>query len=222
MPRPSHAPLGCHRLYPGRDAAALPRLAGGAPPPWPQAWRPRAWYHGRWPQRWPRPAGRHPLRRPGYAVPLFPAVGGIAAYQVAPQAGLAHSRIGRLPLPIDAVQGFALLHQRGPDALKETALAQLLEVAVHRAVVTELFRQLVPLAASPQAKEDAVQHPPQVHPPRPFGLGGIVFVQDRLEHRPHIVWDLPDGRHWLMVGLWSSHGLPPLCEEGYRQGFSFD
>jgi hypothetical protein len=45
----------------------------------------------------------------------FPAVHGVAAYQVAPQAGFAHGGVGGLSLPIDAVQLVTGLHQHRAD-----------------------------------------------------------------------------------------------------------
>jgi hypothetical protein len=61
----------------------------------------------------------------------------------------------------------------------------------------------------------AVEHPPQVDPPMPFGLGRIMCVQNPLNHGQHVVWHVPDGRSRYVVALWFSHGNPPLGEEGY-------
>jgi hypothetical protein len=115
----------------------------------------------------------------------------------------------------------AVLDQHCPDTLEEALLTPGLNVPMPRAVIAALLGPLIPLAAGAQAQEDAVQHPPQVHPPMPLGFGRVVFVQHRLHYGLHVVWNLPDGGHRFRVGLWLVHGHPPLREEGDRQEPSF-
>jgi hypothetical protein len=74
----------------------------------------------------------------------------------------------------------------------------------------------MPLAAGPQAKGDAVEHPAQVHTPMPLGLGGLLFVQHPREDGPHLIWTLPERGRRCFVALVGSQGHPPLGEEGYR------
>jgi hypothetical protein len=93
-------------------------------------------------------------------------------------------------------------------------MTPVLKVAMHRAVIAELLRQVVPLAAGPQAKDDAIEDPPQVHPPMSFGLSWIMGIQNLLDHRPDVVWNFPDGRLLLLLGLLLALGNPPFSEGG--------
>jgi hypothetical protein len=73
-------------------------------------------------------------------------------------------------------------------------LAPLLEMPVHCAVVAQPLRQLIPLATSAQTENDAIEDAPKIHPPMALGLGRIVFIQNRLNKRPDIIGNFPDGR----------------------------
>ncbi len=84
------------------------------------------------------------------------------------------------------------LDQHGPEARQDAALAPRLEVPVPRAVVAKLRGPLMPLAASAQTEDDAIQHPAQIDPPMPLGLGRVALVEDRLDDRPYIVRNFPD------------------------------
>jgi hypothetical protein len=55
-----------------------------------------------------------------------------------------------------------------------------LEVVMHGAVLAKFPWKAVPLATGPQAKDDAIEDPPAIHPPMPFELGRIMFVQNLL------------------------------------------
>ena len=68
---------------------------------------------------------------------------------------------------------------------------------MHGAVVAELLGQLVPWAAGAQAEDDAIEHPAQIDPPMPLGLGRIDFIEDRLDERPDIIRHFPNG--WLRI-----------------------
>jgi hypothetical protein len=89
-------------------------------------------------------------------------------------------------------------------------LTPLLEVAMHRAVVSKVRRELIPLAAGAQTKDDAIQNAPEIHPPVALGLGGVVFVQNRLDERPDVIGNFPDGRRLLVLGSLLAHDNPPL------------
>jgi len=134
----------------------------------------------------------------------------VAAYQVTPHAGFAHGGVGGLPLPVHPTQLITRLNQHGPDPRQETALAPPLEVPVHRAIVAKLRGQLVPLAASAQTEDDAIEDAPEIHPPMPRGLGRIVFIQNRLEKRPDVIGNFPDGRLLPSLGSLLAHDNPPF------------
>lgn len=72
------------------------------------------------------------------------------------------------------------------------------------AVVAQVFGQLVPLAATPQAVDDAVEHHPRVSSLAPGMLGRVEFPDDRLNFRPQVVRYLPDGVQ-LFALLHNSH-----------------
>jgi hypothetical protein len=81
---------------------------------------------------------------------------------------------------------------------------------MHGAVVAKLLRQLIPLAAGAQAEDDAIEHPAQIDPAMPLGLGGIEFIEHLLDEHPYIVRDFPNG--WLCTYV---HDNPPgLCNTG--------
>jgi hypothetical protein len=56
---------------------------------------------------------------------------------------------------------------------------------------------LVPLAAGAQAEDDAIEHLAPLDPPMPRGLGGLDVIEDRLDKRPYIIRDFPNG--WLRI-----------------------
>jgi hypothetical protein len=166
--------------------------------------------------------GDHPRLPPRRsASPLFPAVGGITAYQIAPHPRFAHDGVGRLPLPVAPAQISTRLHQHGPHAPQDTALAPVLEMPVHGAVVAKHRRQLIPLAAGAQAEDDAIQHRTQVDAPMPLGFGGIALAQDWLDERPYVVRNFPN--RGLRFGV---HDNPPqlfrVTQESYRRVERFD
>src|ERR671916_84787 len=199
-----HGLWDCHTPCPGTEAAALPQSAGGAPPRWPRALPPRAWYRGRWPQRGPRLAGRHPLPPRDGVLPLFPTVCGVAAHQLASHPRFAHGGVGGLPLPVHPAQHATGLHQDGPKLGEDTALTPLLEVAMHGAIVAKLLRQLIPLATRAQTEDNAIEHPAQLHAAMPLGLSRITVVEDWLDHCPYVIRYFP--MRWLSCGV---HANPP-------------
>jgi hypothetical protein len=115
-----------------------------------------------------------------------------------------------LPLPIHPAQLVTGLDQHGPEADQNAALTPLLEVAMHRAVVPKARRQLMPLAAGAQTEDDAMQHAPEIHPPVPFGLGRIMFVQNCLDERPDVIRNFPDGRLLPLLESLLAHDNPPF------------
>ena len=118
-----------------------------------------------------------------------------------PPAGFAHGGVGRLPLPVHPAQRVTGLDQRGPEACQQAVLAPLLEVAMHRAVIPKARRELIPLAAGAQTEDNAIQHTPEIGPSMPLAFGRIVFVQNRLDERPNVIGNFPDGRLLLVLSF---------------------
>jgi hypothetical protein len=83
--------------------------------------------------------------------------------------------------------------------------APLLEMAMHRAVVPKAHRELIPLAAGTQTEDDAIQDTPEIHPPMPFGLRRIMFVQNRLDERSDVIGNFPNGRPLRWPGSLLAH-----------------
>jgi hypothetical protein len=126
-----------------------------------------------------------------------------------PEPGLAQHPVGRLPLPVHRPEVVARLDQGRPDLLEDPVLAPPLEPAVHRAVVTELLGELVPLAAAPEAEDDPVERRPPVDPLAAAVLPGRrrgVLPQDRFDPLPEGVGDFPDGLQRLDLTLRPGQG----------------
>jgi hypothetical protein len=117
----------------------------------------------------------------------------MAAYQVATHPGFAHGSIGGLPRPVDAAQLITGLYKHSPAPFEDAQGTPALEVPMPRAVIAERCRQLVPLAAGAQAKDEAIEHLAQIDPPMPLGRGGLDFIEDLLAERPHIIRSFPNG-----------------------------
>jgi hypothetical protein len=112
-----------------------------------------------------------------------------------PEPGFPQRSVGRLPLPAYRAQLGTRFDQNRPDPGQYTVSAPALEPAVHRAVITELLGQLVPLAARAEAEDDAIERLAPVDPwPTAMGAGSRrrVFEQDRLDALPEFVVNFPD------------------------------
>src|SRR5437773_7538445 len=90
-------------------------------------------------------------------VPCFPRSVGFFPTFSPPEPGFPQPSVGGLPLPVHLPEFLALLDQFLPHALHDPALAPALEPVMHRALGSELAGQLLPLAARPHPKEDAVE-----------------------------------------------------------------
>jgi hypothetical protein len=126
-----------------------------------------------------------------------------------PEPGLAQHPVGRLPLPVDRPEVVALLDQHGPDLREDPVAAPPLEPAMHRAVVAELLRELVPLAAGAEPEDDPVERRPPVDPlAAAVGLRRRrgVLPEDRLDPLPEAVGDFPEGRQRLNLTSRPSQG----------------
>src|SRR5205085_1672092 len=82
----------------------------------------------------------------------------------------------------------------GPDPLHHAVVAPALEPAVDGAVRAELLGQAVPLAATAEAVDDAIEHGPPI-PGRlsALGAGLPILPEDWFNASPEVVRNLPDG-----------------------------
>jgi site-specific DNA recombinase len=132
------------------------------------------------------------------------AVGRVGADEVPPHPGLAHRRVGRLPLPVAPAQVLAGFLDQRPDPVEDLKLHPALERAVDRAIVRVFLGQAVPLAPAPHPEDHRVQRAALVDSPRPT-LRRVILSQDRLDHRPQLVRRLPDRRQRLTDLLRPAH-----------------
>jgi hypothetical protein len=109
---------------------------------------------------------------------------------------------------VDLAQFGALGDQGGPDALHHPVATPALEPAVDGGVVAELLGQVIPLAATAEAMDNAVDdRSPVLGRLPPFGAGLPVLPEDGLDTSPQPVVNFPDGIQPLGLGT-----LP--CHEG--------
>jgi hypothetical protein len=98
-----------------------------------------------------------------------------------------------LPLPLDAIEVFAGFDEIRPDRLEHLPLGPADERAMHGAIVRERRRQVVPLAAAAEPKDDRVQRGTGVDARPAAGVRGIEPRQNRLDALPEGIGDLPEG-----------------------------
>ena len=149
---------GCHILYPGIDVEAAEHSERDVrPPPIPES-SPTVWCHGHSPRPLRRSTGLRSLP-PGCCV-WFRACLGLwdCVRPHPPQTRFAHSRVCRLPLPIHTTQLIAVRLNNSPDPGKYPCRLPPLERAMNRAVITEILRKPVPLAARTHSEDDRVEH----------------------------------------------------------------
>ena len=84
---------------------------------------------------------------------VLAAIKWVLAHIFPPEPGFAQSTVRRLPAPVHRPEFVAFLDQGRPDLLKDAVAAPPLEPAVDRAVVTEVFGQLVPLASRAEPED---------------------------------------------------------------------
>ncbi len=95
------------------------------------------------------------------------------------------------------MQVVALGQQDGPQDVKDGLPFPAGEGTVDAAVVAELFRQMVPLAACPHPKDDAVEGAARVATlTAPLGRR-VIDGQDFLDQLPERVRNIPDRRQRL-------------------------
>ena len=128
-----------------------------------------------------------------------------------PEPCLAHPAVGTLPLPLDVPEFFAFAQEAGPDPLHHAVVAPALEPAVDGAVRAELLGQAVPLAATAEAVDDAIEQGPPI-PGRlsALGAGLPILPEDGFNASPEVIRDLPDGIQRLGLGTLPWHEGVPL------------
>jgi hypothetical protein len=66
---------------------------------------------------------------------------------------------------------------------------------MNRAVIAIDARDVIPLTARAQAKDDPIQHAPPIRFLATCGLNRIVGFEDGLDALPQCIGDFPQGRH---------------------------
>ena len=132
-----------------------------------------------------------------------------------PKTRLAHSRICRLPLPIYPAQFVAVLDERRPDFLQQPQRYPSLKGSVHRAVIWEFFRQLVPLTARSHSEYDCIQNCSGVDAFSASPLRRVEFADNGFYLVPQFVWHTPYCRQCFEFFPFFRH-LHSLSIRSYR------
>src|SRR3989304_3575164 len=202
-------PLDCHTPCPDIGAVASVPSAGAASPRWRPGSLPEPWYRARLPQPQLQPEDHRQPQPAGFASRRFSRGLWDSDQQGPPQTGLAHSCIGRLPLPVHTTEFFGVLDQSCPDAIEDTQLRPALKGTMNRAIVGILLRQLVPLAVTWQPKGEAIECSSLVNSLAAHMLATVVLVQYRFDLVPQVVWCVPDRWHHRGIPFSSGHDAPP-------------
>lgn len=109
-----------------------------------------------------------------------------------PKTRLAHSRICRLPVPVDATQLLTILHQHRPYLVQHAQVYPTLKSAMDRAVVGEGFGQIVPLTAASHAENNRIQSRSRVDAFSARVFGWVAVLNNRLYSAPQFIWCLPN------------------------------
>jgi len=202
---------GCHNLYRDKGAAALLRWVRVARRPRLREFLSATWNRGRWRLRWLQREDHPRLRRGDsswYQVCLDPL--GLAPF-FALEPSLAEATVGGLPPPIDTLKLFTIGDQSRPQRFEDSVPNPSLKPTMHRTIVPEHFRQLVPLASRPHPKDDAVERPPQIGA-RPTGTcRWIQIVQQGFDQVPSFVRYLPHRlQRYVLNPFLACHPLFPL------------
>src|ERR1700693_5310196 len=120
--------------------------------------------HSHSPRPRPRPAVRRLHRSPDSFSSHFSHDRGGWDRQRPPKPGLAQHTIRRLPFPLDPFELITLAHQARPQLFEQPDFAPMPKAPIDRAVVAIHVRDMVPLAARAQVKDDPVQDLPPIHP----------------------------------------------------------
>jgi hypothetical protein len=99
-----------------------------------------------------------------------------------------------LPFPLHAFELITLSHQTGPQFLEQSDCAPMLKATVDRAVVAVHARDMVPLTAGAQVKDDPIQDPPPIHPLATRPCYWIEPIQQWFHPFPQFIRDFPQRR----------------------------
>jgi hypothetical protein len=108
-----------------------------------------------------------------------------------PKTRLGQGTVRALPIPAHGSGLVAFGHQDRHDSFHHTALVPSLEPIVGRALRTEFFRQLVPLATRPHPKDDRVEHLPPFRRRSPRLLARPKLRKDRFNAFPKRIGNFP-------------------------------
>ena len=103
-------------------------------------------------------------------------------------------------MPINALKLVALSEQNGPENIEDALLLPAHEGAIDGRAVAELQREMVPLAACPQAVDDAVERMASIGTRAAHAVGRIINSQDFLNQLPEWVGSVPDRRQRFLFG----------------------
>src|SRR5262245_11099884 len=190
------------RLFPARVVVVPPVHAGvlaGV------LARLRAWHHRRIERHLQQHlvvavgASHHDRERDAPAVgqqaalgPLLAAISRVGPGRGAPERGLGHRPIYRLPLPVDALELVVLHQARPPQLLEEAARLPFLEAAVRgAAAAARLLGQCVPLHPSPQHAEDGAEAGAVIDARAASPQAGQLWRNVRLDACPEGIADFP-------------------------------
>jgi len=73
---------------------------------------------------------------------------------------------------------------------------------MHRRVVGELCREMIPLAAATHSEDDRIEGLALVYAWTAGTLRGVVLFEDRFDDQPQVVGDAPYSRKRLLLGHW--------------------
>jgi len=104
----------------------------------------------------------------------------------------AQAAISGLPLPVYGLQVIALGQQDGPQNIEDALAFPAGKGAVDTAVVAELFGQMVPLAARPHPKDDAVEGLARVTALAASFGRRVVDSKDFVDEFPERIGNVPD------------------------------
>ncbi len=97
-------------------------------------------------------------------------------------------------MPINALKLVALGKQDGPQNIEDALLFPAHKGAIDRRAVAKLQREMVPLAACPQAVDDAVERMASISTWATHAVRWIINGQDFLDQFPEWVGSVPDRR----------------------------
>ena len=101
-------------------------------------------------------------------------------------------------MPVHSLQVVALGQKNGPENVKDGLLLPAGKGTVDAAVVAELFRQVVPLAARPHPKDDAVEGLARIAALAACFGRRVIDSQHFVDQLPKRVGDIPDRRQGLL------------------------